>query len=42
MTNVRWTNDDGHLLSTGGMDASLLLWERVPAGQDYQEGMLTL
>jgi len=37
VTNVRWTADDRFLLSTGGMDTTLLLWERVPAGQDYQE-----
>ncbi|XP_065657214.1 echinoderm microtubule-associated protein-like 6 [Hydra vulgaris] len=37
VTNVKWTCDDRFLLSTGGMDATLLLWERVPAGQDFQE-----
>eukprot|EP00794_Sanderia_malayensis_P008064 gene8064-8927_t len=30
VTNVRWTSDDKTVLSTGGMDASLLVWERVP------------
>ena len=42
MTNVRWSCDDKHLLSIGGMDATLLLWERVPGGQDFQEGMLSI
>lgn len=37
VTNVRWTCNDKYLLSTGGMDATLLLWERVPAGQDFAE-----
>ena len=42
VTNVRWTCDDKFLLSTGGMDATLLLWERVPAGQDFQEGKFSI
>ena len=42
VTNVRWSCDDKHLLSVGGMDATLLLWERVPGGQDFQEGMLSI
>ena len=29
VTNVRWTKGDDLLLSTGGMDATLLVWERV-------------
>ncbi|XP_065069605.1 echinoderm microtubule-associated protein-like 6 [Rhopilema esculentum] len=34
VTNVRWTNDDKFLLSTGGMDASLLVWERIEIGPE--------
>ena len=33
VTNVRWTKDDKTLLSVGGMDATLLVWERVNIGQ---------
>ena len=32
VTNVRWTPDDKTLLSTGGMDATLLVWERISIG----------
>lgn len=28
VTNVRWTNDDKMLVTTGGMDTSVLVWER--------------
>ena len=34
MTNVRWTPDDKTLLSTGGMDATLLVWERINIGPE--------
>ena len=28
VTNVRWTHDDKMLITTGGMDTSILVWER--------------
>ena len=28
VTNVRWTSDDKVLVTTGGMDTSVLVWER--------------
>ena len=28
VTNVRWTHEDGHLVSTGGDDTSVMVWRR--------------
>ncbi|XP_048575751.1 echinoderm microtubule-associated protein-like 6 [Nematostella vectensis] len=34
VTNVRWSHDDRVLVSTGGLDTSVLIWERVKAEDD--------
>ncbi|XP_046848411.1 echinoderm microtubule-associated protein-like 6 [Xenia sp. Carnegie-2017] len=39
VTNVRWTHDDGHLVSTGGDDTSVMVWRRnrLKQRQNYSD-----
>lgn len=32
VTNVRFTHDDGHLVSLGGKDTSVFQWRVLPGG----------
>lgn len=36
VTNVRWTHDDEHLISTGGDDTSVMVWRRKRPNQRQQ------
>ena len=38
MTNVRWTCDDRMLVSTGGLDTSVLIWDRLSVPEIDEPG----
>lgn len=33
MTNVRWTANDSHLVSVGGGDTAVMLWQHLGVGE---------
>ena len=38
MTNVRWTYDDRVLVSTGGLDTAILVWDRLVVSEVDEPG----
>ena len=40
MTNVRWTYDDRVLVSTGGLDTAVLIWDRLVVSEVDEPGMI--
>ena len=38
MTNVRWTCDDRVLVSTGGLDTAVLIWDRLVVSEVDEPG----
>ena len=38
MTNVRWTSDDGRLISVGGADTSVMVWSHARAHESEDTG----
>lgn len=38
VTNVRWTNDDSHLISVGGADTSVMVWSHARAQERQDVG----